>query len=69
MHLQFADPTEALEYAEIHAKRDEYPFCYDKNNPIDMAHYKEIQQESIKFKSFKADVKGSAYLVGAYKLE
>ena len=69
MHLQFTSSEEALEYAEIHARRDEFPFCYDKNNPHDMAHYKEIKQESVKFKSFKADVQGSAYLVGAYKLE
>ena len=69
MHLQFDTSTDALEYIETHAKRDEYPFCYDKNNPHDMQHYKEIQQESTRFKAFKADVSGKSYLLGTYALE
>ena len=69
MHLQFADETEALEYAEIHARRDEYPFCYDRTNAQDMEHFKEIEQESTRMRAFNADVHGKSYLIGTYALE
>ena len=69
MHLSFNTSTDALEYIETHARRDEYPFCYDRTNPHDMAHYKEIEQESTRLRAFNADVSGHSYLIGTYKLE
>ena len=69
MHWQFDTSTDALEYIETHARRNEYPFCYDATNPQDMAHYKEIEQEATSFRTFKADVQGTSYLLGTYSLE
>ena len=69
MHLSFSTETEALEYAEIHARRDEYPFVYDRTNPHDMEHYKEIEQEATHLRAFNADVSGRSYLIGTYALE
>ena len=69
MHLQFDSIESAEEYIEIHARRNEYPFCYDRTNPHDMEHYKEIEQESTRIRAFNADVSGKSYLIGTYSLE
>ena len=69
MHLTFPDEIQALEYAEIHAKRDEYPFCYDRTNKVDMAQFREIEQEAVSLRSYNADVAGKSYILGNYKIE
>ena len=66
MHLSFDSIENAYEYIEINAHRYDAVFVYDKNNPLDMEHYKEIQQESTKFYSTKCDIQGQSHIMGGY---
>ena len=67
--MAFSDPQEALEYIEVNTKSKEYPFIYNTKNKHDMEELKQIEQEAIKFRSFKCSVGAHPYVLGSYSLE